>query len=138
MSPDAFHAIVAEEFPRAIPERFVSQIHNVAFLVEDEPTQEVRTQEGLSINETLLGYYRGIPATLRGDVYGVGATLPDSIVLYRLPIIQEAQYLCGDVSALFEERVRQVVRETIWHEVAHHFGMGEHEVRRREKERNKK
>jgi len=136
MTNEQFEAIVAEEFPRAIPEKFQSLIRNVAFVVEDEPSPEVREEEGLGAGETLLGFYRGVPTTARGDLYGIGNVLPDCIILYRLPIEEEARFLCSQSAVLPEEAVRRVVRETIWHEVAHHFGMDEHEVQRREDERS--
>jgi predicted Zn-dependent protease with MMP-like domain len=130
MTEQEFAKIVAEEFPGAIPEKFKAKIKNLAFLVEQEPSLEVREEEGLGPGETLLGYYKGVPHTARGDGYGVGATYPDTITLYQLPIQIEAQELGGG-----EENVRKVVRDTIWHEVAHHFGMDEGAVRRREQER---
>jgi len=128
MNKDFFEHLVAEEFPNAIPEKFRGLIKNVAFLVEDEPSAEVRKVEHLDINETLLGYYHGIPHTVRGENYGVGGVLPDTITLFQLPIEEEAGELGGGEAA-----VRKVIRETIWHEVAHHFGMDEHEVQERER-----
>ena len=64
-------------------------------------------------------------------------TLPDTITLYRVPILETAEEeLPLDVSdELFEERVKQIVEETIWHEFAHHFGMDEEEVRARESQK---
>ncbi|HVV39271.1 MAG TPA: metallopeptidase family protein [Candidatus Paceibacterota bacterium] len=140
MDKDTFEKIVAEEFPGAIPERFRKQIENVAFLVEDQPSLETRREEGLGSHETLLGLYRGVPHTARGDFYGVGGTLPDTITLFQKPIEFEAEqlqhsHIRANVRMSDEEAVRRVVRETIWHEVAHHFGMNEHEVREREEER---
>lgn len=132
MTSEEFEQLVAEEFDRAIPERFLPHIKNVAFLVEDEPSPEVRAQEGLGVGDTLLGYYRGIPTPQRGDLYGMGATLPDTITLYRIPIGEEATHLVKAHGLPEEAALRKVVRETIWHEVAHHFGMDEHEVRTRE------
>ena len=116
--------MVEEEFLNAIPEKFRPHIKNVAFLVEDEPSQEVRKQEGLLAGETLLGLYHGIPTPMRGDWYGMGTTMPDTITLYQMPIERAA----------LEDglHIRQIIRETIWHEVAHHFGMDEHTVRHRE------
>jgi len=116
--------LVEEEFLNAIPEKFRQHIKNVAFLVEDEPSQEVRKQEGLLAGETLLGLYHGIPTPMRGDWYGMGTTMPDTITLYQMPIERAA----------LEDglHIRQIIRETIWHEVAHHFGMDEHTVRHRE------
>ena len=111
----------------AIPNRFREKVRNVAIILEDEPSRTVRREEGLGPHETLLGLYRGIPLSERGDGYGVGGTVPDTITLYRTPILDEAG---GD-----PERVARVVRETIWHEVGHYFGLDEDEVGRREDER---
>lgn len=141
MSREEFEKLVEDEFPNAVPERFRHLIKNVAFLVEDEPSRELRRREGLGPNETLLGYYHGIPATARGDSYGVGATLPDTITLFQLPIEDEAFHLehsniRANVGMSQEQCVRSVIRDTIWHEVAHHFGYDEHQVRTKEAERD--
>lgn len=129
MSQEEFERIVAEEFPNAIPERFAKRIHNVEFLVEDEPSEEVRHLEGLEDGETLLGLYRGISLDQRGGQYGIGMHMPDTITLYRLPLLEEAQALGGG-----EEGLRRAVRETIWHEVAHYFGFDEYSVKAREED----
>lgn len=129
MTHEEFEQLVATEFERAIPEKFRPHIKNLAFLIEEQPSVEVRIHEGLGPNDTLLGYYHGIPYPARGDWYGMGTTMPDTITLYRLPIEQAA--------AEDNVPVAQVVRETIWHEVAHHFGMDEHTVRHREDRRQK-
>jgi predicted Zn-dependent protease with MMP-like domain len=118
-----FERLVAEGFER-LPEWVREKIRNVALLVEDEPSAEVRKQEGLTEEETLLGLYHGIPLSARGEHYGVGMTMPDTITLYQLPIEDEAAESGKDV--------RDVIAETVWHEFAHHFGVDEGEVRRRE------
>ena len=128
MTREEFEQLIETEFERAIPEKFRPHIKNVAFLVEDEPSAGVRAREGLGEHETLLGYYNGIPTPARGDWYGMGTTMPDTITLYQRPIEQAA--------AQDGVPVARVIRETIWHEVAHHFGMDEHTVRRREDERD--
>lgn len=123
MDREAFEKLVEEGF-LLIPEKFRKRIQNVALLVEDEPSSEVRRQEGLSADETLLGLYQGIPATERGDSYGIGPTIPDTITLFKLPIEEAATRV--------PEEVRKIVAETVWHEYAHYFGMDEDEVRFRE------
>ena len=128
MTREDFEKLIEEGF-LLLPEKFRARIKNVALLVEDEPSEEVREQEGLSGDETLLGLYQGIPATARGDTYGMGPTLPDTITLYQLPI-EEAAYEDGD-------DIRKVIAETIWHEYAHYFGMDEDEVQLREEERDR-
>jgi len=138
MTREEFEQLVEEEFLNAIPEKFRPHIKNVAFLVEDEPSQEVRKQEGLLAGETLLGLYHGIPTPMRGDWYGMGTTMPDTITLYQWPIEEAAADMARlNLDMKHETAVRQVIRETIWHEVAHHFGMDEHTVRHREENRDK-
>ncbi|TSC86595.1 MAG: hypothetical protein G01um10148_581 [Parcubacteria group bacterium Gr01-1014_8] len=126
MKREDFEKLAGEGFER-LPEWVRLKIKNVALLVEDEPSDEVRAREGLSHEETLLGYYQGIPLSVRGENYGVGATMPDTITLYQHPI--------EDAAVEDGMDVRDVVADTIWHEFAHHFGMDEHEVREREKNR---
>ncbi len=130
ISREVFEKLVAEEFPDAIPEKFRSRVRNVAFLIEDEPSLALRQEERLGPHMTLLGHYRGVPHTSRGDSYGIGNVLPDTITLFQIPLEEEARQWGGG-----EENVRKAIRETIWHEVAHHFGMDEHEVREREAKR---
>ena len=133
MTREEFEQLIEWEFENAIPEKFRSHIKNVAFLVEDEPSQEVRRVEGLQQGETLLGYYHGIPTPMRGDWYGMGTTMPDTITLYQWPIEETAAEMARlNLDMAHETAVRQVIRDTIWHEVAHHFGMDEHTVRHRE------
>lgn len=115
-----FEALVADIGLSPIPEKFYPRLKNIAFVIEDEPSDEVRAAEGLGPGETLLGHYFGIPLTERGDLYGVGMTLPDIITIYRLPTLDEA--------AETGMSVRQVVEDTIRHEVAHYLGMDEDEV----------
>jgi len=124
MTRAAFEKLIAEEFPLAVPEQYQSKLQNVAFLAEDEPSPALRKEEGLGPQETLLGLYRGIPATARGGYYGVGSTLPDTITLFQKPIEEVAKETGKDV--------RQIIRETIWHEVAHYFGYDERQIRGRE------
>jgi predicted Zn-dependent protease with MMP-like domain len=127
MQQKEFEKLVAEGYEQ-LPQWVREKIKNVAILVEDEPSQEDRELQGLGDDETLLGLYKGIPLSERGEMYGVGMTLPDTITLYQWPIEDAAE----------EDGlpIAQVVAETIWHEFAHHFGMDEGEVRTREQERS--
>lgn len=118
-----------------MPQWVREKIKNVAVLVEDEPSPEDRKAEGLAEDETLLGLYKGIPLTERGDLYGVGMTLPDTITVYQIPIEEVAEEERLRLNLNLEEATKKVVAETIWHEFAHHFGMDEGEVREREERR---
>ena len=125
MEKQEFESLIEDGFA-LLPEWVRKKIKNVAILVEDEPSREIRKQEHLADDETLLGLYQGIPLSARGENYGVGMTMPDTITLYQKPIEEAAE----------EDgiEIKKVIADTIWHEFAHHFGMDEKEVRDREKE----
>ncbi|MBI4118228.1 MAG: metallopeptidase family protein [Parcubacteria group bacterium] len=132
MKRKEFEKLVLESYA-ALPSRFQERVKNVAVLVEDEPSTALRQEEGLVPDETLLGHYRGIPATERGEDYGVGVTLPDTITLYQKPIEEAAHELSEGVEGVFEEKVKEVISDTVWHEFAHYFGMDENDVALRER-----
>jgi len=138
-----FDILVSEGYEK-LPAWVREKIRNVALLTEDEPSEEDRKLQGLHEDETLLGLYKGIPLTARGEHYGIGMTLPDTITLYRLPILDMADEELPHIDFVnryeyeksFREQVRKIVADTIWHEFAHHFGMDEHEVQERERARD--
>ncbi len=115
-----FEALVAEGV-EAIPERFLRLLQNVAIVIEGEPAEAQRRKMKLGDDETLFGLYEGIPQAERGAGYTL--VLPDKITIFRNPILEEAES---------REEVREIVRDTVWHEIAHHFGMDEDEVERAE------
>lgn len=125
---------IAEAEWDAMPEKYKAHVENVALLVEDEPSEDLRREEKLGPGETLLGHYHGIPNTERGAGYGVGGTLPDTITLYRLPLLMEAEYFTEHEGGEFRDNVVRAVRETLWHEIGHYFGLDEHPIRDREAE----
>jgi predicted Zn-dependent protease with MMP-like domain len=88
-----------------LPDDIRDLMTNVAITVEDEPPP------GLN----LLGLYEGVPWGRRGPYY-TGA-LPDKITIYRLPLER--------VSGGDPERLRSLVRRTVFHEIAHHFGISD-------------
>ncbi len=136
MTREAFEQLIEEEFPRAVPEKFHHLIQNVGFLAESEPDAATRLEQGLGEGETLLGLYRGIPKTARGDFYGVGMVLPDTLTLYQNPLEEEAALYVVQDNMDEEAAMRRAIRETIWHEVAHHFGYDEDQVQDRERRRD--
>jgi predicted Zn-dependent protease with MMP-like domain len=109
-----------------IPQRFLRKLDNVALVIEEEPTPAQKEKLHLRKGWTLFGLYEGVPQTARGANYG--SVLPDKITIFRKPIIQEAR----DAKA-----IQEIVKNTVWHEIAHHFGMNEEEVRRSEARRQK-
>lgn len=98
---------------RKIPPEFRSRLHNVHFVVEPE-----------SSDPNLLGLYHGIPLTNR-SVYD-SFTMPDRITIYQRP----HERLARDPGHL-----ARMVEDTVFHEVAHYFGMDESQVRQWEQDR---
>ena len=121
VSQNQFDELVAEGLD-AVPEKFLRLISNVAMVVEDEPTAAQRRKLRLRADHDLFGLYEGIPQTARG--WGYYWVLPDKITIFRKPILAHARNV-GEV--------RTIVRDTVWHEIAHHFGMDERAVSARER-----
>ncbi len=113
---DEFEKILKERLEQ-IPEKFRRMLDNVALVIEEEPTREQRKTAGLRRDETLFGLYEGIPRTKRTS--GYSGVLPDKITIFRRPILEEAKT---------PEDVKKIVRDTVWHEIAHHFGLGEEDI----------
>jgi predicted Zn-dependent protease with MMP-like domain len=110
ISDKQFETLVSKAID-AIPPPYNARLENVAFLIEDVPTQEQRTKLNLYPGETLFGLYEGVPLPLRG---GVLKLLPDKITIFKEPIL-------GAYSSLGEVDLQ--IRKTIWHEVAHYYGL---------------
>jgi predicted Zn-dependent protease with MMP-like domain len=103
-----------------------SRMRNVAIVIADEPTPEQRAESGLGPHEQLFGLYEGVPLTERGLIDEL--LLPDRITIFKIPILA-AYHDPSDIA--------QCVANTVWHEVAHHFGMEEAQVELEEIRRGK-
>ena len=112
MNPPDFDKLV-EQALKAIPARFRKRLHNVAFVVEREPP-----------SPNLLGLYQGRPLTARS--VSDSFAMPDRITIYQGP----HERLARDRSHLLK-----LLEDTVWHEVAHYFGMDERRVRQAERRR---
>ncbi|KKW18511.1 MAG: hypothetical protein UY60_C0010G0028 [Parcubacteria group bacterium GW2011_GWB1_50_9] len=112
---------------RAIPKKFLNLLDNVDIVVEDEPSTAQRRKMKLRSDMTLFGLYEGVPRTKRGSGYSF--VLPDKITIFQKPIEEAARD---------EEHLRRIVRDTVWHEFAHHFGIEEGRVRAIEAVKRKK
>jgi len=118
-----FEKIVVEGI-EAIPEKFLLKLNNVVIVIEAEPTPVQKKKLNIRSDWTLFGLYEGIPQTHRGINYS--AVLPDKITIFQKPI---------EAAARNEKDIKEIVKNTVWHEIAHHFGMGEDRVRQAEARR---
>ncbi|HWR53277.1 MAG TPA: metallopeptidase family protein [Bryobacteraceae bacterium] len=110
MSPAEFDLLV-EQALRAIPTRFRRRLQNVVLVVEPEPPRP-----------GLLGLYEGRPLTSRSAFDSF--SMPDRITIFQGP---------HERSARSRGELERLVEETVWHEVAHYFGMDEARVGRAER-----
>jgi predicted Zn-dependent protease with MMP-like domain len=121
---EEFEKIVVEGI-NAIPEKFLRKLDNVAVVVENEPTPVQKKKLNIHKNWTLFGLYEGVSQLERGGHYN--AVLPDKITIFQRPIEEEARN---------EKDLKEIVKNTVWHEIAHHFGMDEVWVRQAEVKRH--
>jgi len=117
MEQTEFERLV-EEALETLPEEIQAWLDNVAIVVAERPTPEHRLQAGLRRGQTLFGLYVGVPKIRRGFTYG--EIVPDKILIFQRPI----ERFCRT-----PERVRECVRQTVLHEIGHHFGMDEADLR---------
>ncbi len=118
ISDEQFSQIIAEAV-ESLPEKYTKLLkdQNVVIVYEDEPTHGQRQKMHLRDNQTLFGLYEGIPMTQRGAGYNL--VLPDKITIFKLPIVHASR----DVADL-----KKQVRHTVWHEIAHHFGLDHDQI----------
>ncbi len=90
----------------SLPPNIAAGLRNVAVVVEDENLDD----------PDLFGLYHGVPLPERGDGAGL---LPDKISIYRIPLEESFH----DPAELREE-----IRITVLHELAHYFGIDEDRI----------
>jgi len=120
MNQEEFEKAV-EQGIKAVPEKFLKKLKNVDICIEDEPSfqqmEKIRDRKG----SLIFGLYEGIPLTKRTHYAQV---LPDKITIFKKSIERVS---CS------KEKIGEIVKNTVWHEIAHHFGMDEKQVRSAEK-----
>ena len=98
----------------ALPAAFVEQLGSVAIVVEDEPTPD---QLASVAAHGLFGLYQGVPRTRWG---ADGAPLASKITLFRGPLTRANPD---------PARLEAAIRDTLHHEIAHHFGIDDARLR---------
>jgi predicted Zn-dependent protease with MMP-like domain len=105
---------VIERLPRSFRERLL----NVEFVVEERPSVELLRAEGLDPrHDTLYGIYQGVPLPDRSSLDP--PLLPDKITIFAEPLLEDFPD---------PEELREEIRLTVLHEIAHYFGMDEEEI----------
>jgi predicted Zn-dependent protease with MMP-like domain len=110
ITDESFHKLIDRAFD-SLPQTHRDRVKNVAIVTADEPSEIQRHDLKLHCNQTLLGLYSGVPLPER---QGREPMVPDVITLFKLPLLAEST----SEASLYEN-----IRHTLWHEVAHYYGL---------------
>jgi len=108
----------AERVLQELPEEFLSRLENVEIVIEKRPTNRLLKDLGMDpAEDTLYGLYEGTPLSDRSVL--APPTLPDRITLFSEPLLSDFPD---------PDELREQIRQTIIHEIAHYFGMSDDEI----------
>jgi len=116
-SDDEFSQLVGQALDE-LPEKYVSKLKNVVITYADEPDENQRQKLKLRGNQSLFGLYEGVPLTQRGN--GFTGQLPDKITLFKVPLFYFSH---GE-----ETKFKAQIKHTLWHEIAHYFGLNHEQI----------
>jgi predicted Zn-dependent protease with MMP-like domain len=119
ISDEHFQELISQAFD-SLPKTHRDNVRNVAILFADEPAPEQRYELQLRHDQTLLGLYQGVPLSQR---QGKQALLPDRITLFKLPLLAQAST---------ERELQEAIRHTLWHEIAHYYGLNHTDIHKLE------
>jgi predicted Zn-dependent protease with MMP-like domain len=120
VSDEQFSDMIAEAMD-SLPREHMKAVQNVAIVYADEPTPAQREQLKLQCYETLFGLYEGVPLTRRG---GQTHFPPDKITIFKHPMTASVRNLA---------ELKEQIRHTVWHEVAHYFGLDHEQIHKLER-----
>ena len=116
MERKAFEALVHDAL-QELPQVFRDKLKNIAIIVEDYPSEELLERMEVPEDETLFGFFEGVPLTERG--YFDAPLLPARVLIFQGPI----EDACNS-----PEEIKEEVRITVMHELAHFFGFDDDEL----------
>ena len=117
MSQEDFEKLVKKAII-ALPKHIRQEMDNMAVVIEKRPSQNDLGKVGIRLGGTLFGLYQGVPKTAWGRSFG--QILPDKITIFQEPI---------ENLAVSPQEISELIRIVVWHEIAHHFGFNEKQVR---------
>lgn len=106
----------------SLPKTHIDAIKNVAIVYQDEPTEAQRQELQLQCNQTLFGLYEGVSLTRRHGA--INSYPPDKITIFKNPML----HYVNSIPELQEQ-----IRHTLWHEVAHYFGLNHDQIHKLER-----
>ena len=123
MKQEEFEKLVSKAL-LILPKKIRQKMENIAICVEKRPSAEQLRKTGLRHGGLLLGLYEGVPQTVWGR--GFGGNLPDKITIFQESI---ENFAAGP------EEIKELIKNVVWHEVAHHFGFSEKGIKLLEQKR---
>jgi len=113
-----------EEVMAELPPEAKKLFDDVPMVVDDYPSREVLQRTGVRHRAALCGLYTGVPLIHRSVMQ---SGIPSDVIhIYREGILRQATSRSGEINA---EKLRRQIRITILHELGHHHGMTEKELR---------
>ena len=115
---------IARAALRSIPDELRQHVRDIVIRIAEFPDDTLIKEMGLASPYDLLGLYQGISL----DQKSVSDPFPDvdMIFLYRQPIQAYAQQT--------GEKLTQVIRHVLIHEIGHHFGFSDEDMNRIERQ----
>ena len=116
-SADEIEAI-ARRALEALPDPFASHLKDVVLQVEEFADEQTLRSMGIDEPFELTGLYEGLP--LNQKSVDISGTLPDRILLFRRPILDE--WADGEMT------LERLVAHILIHEAGHHFGFSDEDM----------
>ena len=116
-----------DEAIQALPAGIRKAIGNVAIVIEPFPRSKMSGEIEINRGSILLGLYQGIPQNVWGR--SESGLPPDKITIFQNTI----EMLAG----ASENKLRELVKDVVWHEIGHHFGFNEEQMRKIERKRKR-
>lgn len=126
MERETFEELVRQAVA-TLPEEIAERMSNVDVEVQEQPTERQLRSLGVPSGRTLLGLYQGIPLTRRTSGYNLVS--PDRIIIFQRPL---------ELTSRGDDDLVKRVRDTVVHEIAHHFGISDERLQEMARERNKR
>jgi predicted Zn-dependent protease with MMP-like domain len=104
MTNEEFEQTVRQTI-KSLPKEFLDQLDNVEIFIEDTPPH----------NAPLLGLYNGVPKTVRLGHFAY----PDKITIFKEPLLKISKN---------DDEAKENIRDTVLHEIGHHFGLSDAEL----------
>ena len=111
ISTKEFEEIVKNAIEQ-IPALYKDNLNSVGFFVEDMPTKQQINKLKLRPCDNLFGLFEGVPKTENHGGYAL--TLPSKVTIFKKAHEDNSNNLT---------RLEKQVYNTVWHEVAHYYGL---------------